>query len=130
MSACRWIDPYLSPCTKQVQVDQRPQHNTGYTKPIRRERGECLEDIDRGDKFLKRTPIAQAIGRNQQLINGTSWNWKTSVRQRTLSIWQTVAYRMGNDLYQTYIWPKTSFLNKLISYSLEAHCWLVINCDK
>jgi hypothetical protein len=32
------INPYLSPCPK-LNIDQRQQHKTGYTKYNRRERG-------------------------------------------------------------------------------------------
>ena len=39
-------------------MNQRPQHKTRHTEPDRNESGEC---IGTGDKFLKRTSIAQVL---------------------------------------------------------------------
>jgi hypothetical protein len=62
MSACRrmQIDPYLSPCTKQVQEDQRLQHKTRYTL-IKEKVGNSLGQVGTGDNFLSRISIAQAL---------------------------------------------------------------------
>jgi hypothetical protein len=42
----------------QVQMDQRPQHKTVYTKSSKEKVGICLELIGIGDNFLNRTPMA------------------------------------------------------------------------
>jgi hypothetical protein len=42
-------------------VDERPRLKTIYTKYHRRERGKYLECIGAEDKFLNRTPMAQAL---------------------------------------------------------------------
>ena len=41
----------------QVQVDQRPQHKTGYTNLIKEKVGNNLKLIGIGDNFLNRTPM-------------------------------------------------------------------------
>ena len=45
----------------QVQVDQRPQHKTGYSKTNRRESGDSLECTDTEENFLNRTQMVQAL---------------------------------------------------------------------
>ncbi|KAL6066321.1 hypothetical protein STEG23_033459 [Scotinomys teguina] len=45
----------------QVQVDQRPQHNTVTLKLIEEKVGNTLEHIGTGDHFLNITPIAQTL---------------------------------------------------------------------
>jgi hypothetical protein len=45
----------------QVQVEQRPQHETNYTEPDRREVGKNLEFISIGGNFLNRTQMAHAL---------------------------------------------------------------------
>jgi predicted HAD superfamily phosphohydrolase YqeG len=82
------IDPNLSFCTKQVQVDQRPHIKLDVLNNLIEEKvGHCLEHIGIGDKFPNRTPIAQglrstinkmdlmkprapSIGQNRSLQNG------------------------------------------------------------
>jgi hypothetical protein len=54
-----------------------------YIESDRKESGNSLECIDRRDNYLNRTPIVQTL---RLTINGTSWNAKSSARQRTLSI--------------------------------------------
>jgi hypothetical protein len=54
------------------------------TERNRKESGNSLKCIGTGGNFLNPTTMSQA----QQLANGTSWNWKASVRPRTLSIEQ------------------------------------------
>jgi hypothetical protein len=57
--------------------------------------GKSLELIGTGKNFLNRTPMAHAILRDQELINGTSLNWKAYVRQKTLSIRQISNLKIG-----------------------------------
>ena len=45
----------------KAQVDQEPQHKTGYTKCHRKESTKCLECIGTRDNFLHRTPMAQDL---------------------------------------------------------------------
>ena len=45
----------------QVQMDQRPQHTTRYTESHRRDSRKQVQHIGTGNKFLKRTPIFQAL---------------------------------------------------------------------
>ena len=45
----------------QVQVDQRSQHKTRYTKSNRKKEGNNPELIGTGDSFLNRIPMAQAL---------------------------------------------------------------------
>ena len=63
MSTCirMKIDPYLSSCKTQVQVDQRPQYKSDHTEPDRRESGIRLQHMGTGDHFLHITPVAQTI---------------------------------------------------------------------
>ena len=63
MSASRrmQIDLYLSSYTKQVQLDQRPQHISRYTKYPRREIRKQVQHIGTGNNFLNRTPMPQAL---------------------------------------------------------------------
>jgi hypothetical protein len=53
----------------QVQVDQRPQRKTRYTKSHRTDSEPNLELVAIGDNFLKRAPRAQAL---RSIINGNS----------------------------------------------------------
>ena len=55
------IDPFLTSCKAQVQVDQGPPHKTRYTESNRRESGESLEHLGIGEKFLNRTPMSYAL---------------------------------------------------------------------
>ena len=45
----------------QVQVGQRPQPKTRYTKLDARERRNSLQHIGTGDNLLNRTPVVQAL---------------------------------------------------------------------
>ena len=45
----------------QFQMDQRPQHQTGYFKPKGRKLGNILEHTGTGDNFLNRIPKAKAL---------------------------------------------------------------------
>jgi hypothetical protein len=45
----------------QVQVLNRPQHKTEYTKPYEEEVGDSLECVGTVDNFLNRTPMAHIL---------------------------------------------------------------------
>jgi hypothetical protein len=45
----------------QVQVDQGPQHKTGYAESNKRESGKEPQYISTGEIFLNKTPTAQAL---------------------------------------------------------------------
>jgi hypothetical protein len=46
---------------KQVQLDQKPQSKTRYTKSNGRKVGNRLESIGTGDNFLRKTPMPRAL---------------------------------------------------------------------
>lgn len=69
----------------QVQVESIDlKRNTDKLNLIEEKEGNRLEYFSEGDTFLDRTQIVRVL--RQQLINGTSQNWKAAVRQRTLLI--------------------------------------------
>ena len=81
--ACRrmQVDPYVALCTKtRVKIDQQPQHKT---KSDRRESGKLPWKHWHRRQFPEQD--TNSSGTKKQLINGISWNWKASVKQRTLS---------------------------------------------
>ena len=56
------IDPSLSPCTKLNSKWLKDLHiKTDTLKLIEKKRGKTLEDMDMGEKFLNRSPIAYAL---------------------------------------------------------------------
>ena len=75
------IDLYLSACTKFRINDLNM--NLDKMNMIEDKVWKRLAYIETWNNFLNRTSIAQTLR-----IIGTSWNWKASVRQRTLSIGQ------------------------------------------
>ena len=75
-------------CITKFQVDQKNFNIKGDTSPIEEKLGNCLEFIGIGNKFLNRTPIAEAlrlttkkwnimklksIGKVEDTINKTKW---------------------------------------------------------
>ena len=89
MASCRrmQIDPYLQSCTKLKSKWIKDLNiNSATWKLIEEKVGSSSEYIGTGDNFQNRTPVAQTL--RSTIINGTSLNWKDSVKQRTLSIRQ------------------------------------------
>ena len=87
----------IIPHKTKIQLNQRPQHKTRYSKDIRK----SLELIDTGDNFLTRALIAQALR-----LTVNKWGilkLKTSIRPKTLSKGQNGNLQNGKDLYQTCI---------------------------
>jgi hypothetical protein len=72
MSACRiQIDPYLSPCTKlKTKCNKNLNIKPDNTEPDRRSRN-SLESIATEDKFLNKTPIAQALRSTRNVTHET-----------------------------------------------------------
>ena len=62
-------------------------------KLIEEKVGKSLEDMGTREKFLNRTAMACAV--DQELRNGTSWNRKASIMQKTLSIRQKGHQQIG-----------------------------------
>lgn len=73
----------------QLQKEQRPQHETGYTDPDEENLGNSPELIATGKTVAQ---LAQAL---RSAVNETSWGWKASALQRTPPFGQTSAYWIG-----------------------------------
>jgi hypothetical protein len=56
------INPFLSPCTKLKSKWINDFHIKPETlKPIEKKVGKSLKDMDTGENFINRTPIAYAL---------------------------------------------------------------------
>lgn len=88
------IDPCLSHCTKLKSKWIKDLNiNTDILNRIEEKKGICcLQIIGMGDNFLHNT---NSTGTKINIINGTSWNWDTSVRQRTLWIGRNGSLQIG-----------------------------------
>ena len=77
--------------------------------------GENLKDMGTGEIFLNRTAMACAVrSRIQESTNGTLYNCKASVRQRTLSI-----RPKGNQLIEKRSLPIINLIKEKVGESLE-----------
>lgn len=88
------IDPCVSPCTKlKSKWIKGFNINTDILNWIEEKKGNCcLQNIGMGDNFLHST---DSTGTKINIINGTSWNWDTSVRQRTLWMGRNGSLQIG-----------------------------------
>jgi hypothetical protein len=78
----------------QVEVDQRPQCNTGYTV-LEDKVGSILECIDTGDNFLKRAPVVQTL---RSTINKQDFmRLKSFYKAKDCQQDKMTGFRMGKD---------------------------------
>ena len=77
-------------------MELRTPYKSRDTKTYRGESREKLKDIGTGGKFLNRREMACAVRKKKkESTNGTSENFKASVRQKILSIRQKGYQQIG-----------------------------------
>jgi hypothetical protein len=96
MSACRrrQIEPYLSPCTRLKFKCIKDLNVKPDTLNLIEQKGKSLECTGKGDNFLTRKHMAQALRSTFD-----KWDFMKLKTQRTLSIGQMAAYRLEKYLH-------------------------------